>query len=64
MMAMIGQDQGRAALEPPVDTASLRIVANAADSERKLEELDHLALQDPVRTADYLRNFMDEGQRV
>ena len=63
-LAMIGQDQGRAALEPPVDTASLRIVANAADSERKLEELDHLALQDPVRTADYLRNFMDEGQRV
>ncbi|MDF2496830.1 flagellar basal-body MS-ring/collar protein FliF [Arthrobacter koreensis] len=63
-LAMIGQDQGRAALEPPVDTASLRIVANAAGSERKLEELDHLALQDPVRTADYLRNFMDEGQRV
>lgn len=54
-----------AALEPPVDTASLRIVAsNAAQSERRLEELDHLALQDPVRTAEYLRNFMDEGQRV
>ncbi|WP_312180778.1 flagellar basal-body MS-ring/collar protein FliF [Arthrobacter sp.] len=63
-LAMIGQEPIRNVLEPAVDTASLRIVANAADSERKLEELDHLALQDPVRTADYLRNFMDEGQRV
>ncbi|KAD3456115.1 flagellar M-ring protein FliF [Arthrobacter yangruifuii] len=48
----------------PLDTASMQIVAAAAATEhdRKRAELDALAAQDPVRTADYLRNMMDESR--
>ncbi|WP_313771172.1 flagellar basal-body MS-ring/collar protein FliF [Arthrobacter zhaoxinii] len=46
----------------PLDTASMQIVAAATDHERKRAELDALAAQDPLRTADYLRNMMDESR--
>ncbi|MCQ1948267.1 flagellar M-ring protein FliF [Arthrobacter sp. zg-Y1116] len=42
------------------DTASMQIVAAAVDQDRKRAELDALAAQDPVRTADYLRNLMED----
>ena len=54
---------GLAMLEPepvPTDTASMQIVAAAVGQDRKRAELDALAAQDPVRTADYLRNLMEE----
>ncbi|WP_331460821.1 flagellar basal-body MS-ring/collar protein FliF [Arthrobacter sp. zg-Y769] len=44
------------------DTASLQIVAAAVDQDRKRAELDALAAQDPVRTADYLRNLMEDSR--
>ncbi|MCC9146676.1 MULTISPECIES: flagellar basal-body MS-ring/collar protein FliF [unclassified Arthrobacter] len=44
------------------DTASMQIVAAAVDQDRKRAEIDALAAQDPVRTADYLRNLMEESR--
>ena len=46
--------------EVPTDTAALQIVAAAMGQDRKRAELDALAAQDPVRTADYLRNLMED----
>ncbi|MCC3280289.1 flagellar M-ring protein FliF [Arthrobacter sp. zg-Y40] len=54
-----------AMLEPeplPTDTASMQIVAAAVGQDRKRAELDALAAQDPVRTADYLRNLMEDSR--
>ena len=60
-LALIGASPATTAIEPPVDTAALRALTPPdTDVERKRAELDALAAQDPVRTADYLRNLMDE----
>ncbi|MBP3045203.1 flagellar M-ring protein FliF [Arthrobacter jiangjiafuii] len=61
-LAMIGQ-QPVTAIGVPTDTAGLPILTPRADStERKRAEVDMLAGQDPTRTAEYLRSFMDESQ--
>ncbi|UON92511.1 flagellar M-ring protein FliF [Arthrobacter zhangbolii] len=57
-LAMLGEPVP----EVPTDTASLQIVAATVDQDRKRAELDALAAQDPVRTADYLRNLMEESR--
>ncbi|CEA06638.1 Flagellar M-ring protein [Arthrobacter saudimassiliensis] len=61
-LALMGSNPpSTTAIEPPVDTAALRALTPPdTDIERKRAELDALAAQDPVRTADYLRNLMDE----
>ena len=71
-LGMIGQSEPAttairvpAAISVPTDTAGLPILSGTKDSpERKRAEVDILAGQDPVRTAEYLRAFMDEGHSV
>jgi flagellar M-ring protein FliF len=65
-LAMIGQSEpATTAISMSTDTAGIPIVPIARDStERKRVEVDALAGQDPARTAEYLRTFMDEGQPV
>lgn len=63
-LAMIGQSEpATTAISMSTDTAGIPIVPITRDStERKRVEVDALAGQDPARTAEYLRTFMDEGQ--
>ena len=67
-LAMIGQKEpATTAISVPTDTAGMPILPPAratGSTERKRAEVDHLAGQDPARTAEYLRSFMDEGQPV
>ena len=65
-LAMIGQSEpATTAIGVSTDTAGLPILPPARDAtERKRAEVDVLAGQDPARTAEYLRTFMDEGQPV
>ncbi|UOY96572.1 flagellar M-ring protein FliF [Arthrobacter gengyunqii] len=63
-LAMIGHSEpATTAISMSTDTAGIPIVPITRDStERKRVEVDALAGQDPARTAEYLRTFMDEGQ--
>ena len=62
-VAMIGSTgPATTAISVPTDTAGIPITVNATD--RKRAAVDTLAEQDPVRTAEYLRSLMGEGQPV
>ena len=71
-LAALGQNEpATTAIGVATDTAGIPIVpatpvlSPSRDSaEHKRSEVDALAGQDPARTADYLRAFMDEGKPV
>ena len=71
-LALIGQSEpATTAISISTDTAGIPIlppgpvssVQGAGTTEQKRAEVDALAGQDPARTAEYLRAFMDEGKQ-